>query len=174
MSSAMGSSPCRWGQGGSQPWASAVCRSQAARPGGTVSIQVCAGVGRPASAGMYPGTCSMIAPAAARSGPAPRWPMRIAGGLDALRAIAWAWRKQIWRPRRGRASEVGDAHLVAAPGQISGGQIPGCAPGRRAMNEQQPVTHALLVSTLTAPAPLGCAGSGRSRDTGHRARRESP
>jgi hypothetical protein len=95
----------------------------------------------------------MMAPAAASTGPAPLWPMRTAGWSDALLAITWAWRA-IRRPRRDRASEVGDAHLIAALGQVSGDQIPGCAPDQRAMNEQQPTTHALFVSTLTMPAPL--------------------
>jgi len=50
-------------------------------------------------------------------------------------------------------SQVGDAHPVATPGQPGGDQIPGGAPDQRAMNQQQPTTHALFVSTFTTPAP---------------------
>ena len=40
----------------------------------------------------------MMAPAAGSSDPAPLWPMRIAGWLDALRAITSAWREQYGGP----------------------------------------------------------------------------
>ncbi len=41
---------------------------------------------------------SQQAPAAASSGPAPLWPMRIAGLADALLAITSAWREQYGGP----------------------------------------------------------------------------
>jgi hypothetical protein len=76
--------------------------------------------------------------------------MRIAGSPDALPAITSAWREQYGGPADG-PGQVGEAHLVATPGQVGRDQIPGCAPHQRAMNEQQPGTHALFVSTPATP-----------------------
>ena len=91
----------------------------------------------------------MIAPAAASSGPAPcvRRGRGLAGGTAGYRlGLARAVR----RPGRDRPRQAGDAHLPAAPGQVSRNQVPGRRPDKRTMNEQHPGSHALFVSAQFA------------------------
>jgi hypothetical protein len=84
----------------------------------------------------------------------------------------------IRRPCCNGAGQVGDAHLVAAPSQVGRDQIPGCAPDQRAMNKQQPGSHALFVSatpgqarclpaSTQVPRPAGAGAGGFSTTTQH-------
>lgn len=70
--------------------------------------------------------------------------------LGLAQAIRW--------PCHDSASKVRDAQFAATPGQVSRDQIPRRATGQRAMDEQQPSSHALFVSatpdTLALPAGL--------------------
>ena len=55
----------------------------------------------------------------------------------------------IRRPCRDSAGKVGNAHLVATPGQVSRDQIPGRAPDQRTMNKQKSGSHAQFVSATS-------------------------
>jgi hypothetical protein len=136
MSSARSSSRHHCGQGGRQPWASAISRSGAGRVERFPSRSA-PGIGRPASTrcNRGPARCG------ARGGQQQSCPAmadedRPLSGCAAGYHLGLA--RAIRRPCRDRTSEVGDAHLVATPHQASGDQIPGCTPDQRAMNEQQP------------------------------------
>ena len=101
----------------------------------------------------------MIAPAAARERPRTAMTDEDHGLAGCAASYQLGLAQAIRRPCHDSASKVGDAQIAAIAGQVSRDQIPRGATDQRAVDQQQPSSHALFVSaapdTLAGP-PTGC------------------
>ena len=68
------------------------------------------------------------------------------------RYVGRAWCEQYGGPAATVPVRSGPPTWVPMPGQVSRDQIPGDAPHQRAINQQQPGTHAPFVSTPASRA----------------------